>query len=281
MGTWGTGISSNDGFADTYDEFFDLYNDGVEVEEITARLISQNQETISSPFDANDFWFALAKAQWECKALDKFLLERVKIIIESGADIELWRSQDASSTDLRKREAVLEKFLAKISVEKPKPRKRKRVLLGTPSFEKGDCLTFRFSTGNFGGVIVLDSHVGKGYASNLVAVTRINQANTPDERAFRKGDVLVCNFSDWDNEIWIRWMYCRTFSRDSSHFQRATRIKVSKEFGVFDYKWAGGWKTCLIDSAESQFEYEKSHARPQESLKVRSIIGRKWRWPFI
>ena len=31
MGTWGTGISSNDTFADIYDEFFDLYNDGLSV----------------------------------------------------------------------------------------------------------------------------------------------------------------------------------------------------------------------------------------------------------
>ncbi len=80
MGAWGTGISSNDSYADVYGEFFDLYNDGVEVGELSAKLIKQNQETICDPDDANNFWFALAKAQWECKKLDSGVFNRVKEI---------------------------------------------------------------------------------------------------------------------------------------------------------------------------------------------------------
>ena len=37
MGTWGRGISSNDTYADIYDEFFELYDDGLSVKEITER----------------------------------------------------------------------------------------------------------------------------------------------------------------------------------------------------------------------------------------------------
>ncbi|MGI8600065.1 MAG: hypothetical protein ACR2KB_12500 [Chitinophagaceae bacterium] len=61
MGTWGTGISSNDTYADVYDEFFELFDDGLSVKEITERLIGFNQETINEPDSSNDFWFALAK----------------------------------------------------------------------------------------------------------------------------------------------------------------------------------------------------------------------------
>ena len=84
MGAWGTAISSNDTYADIYGEFFDLYNDGQSVEDISKKLITDNQETINEPDDSNNFWFALAKAQWECKQLDNDILERVKQIIETG-----------------------------------------------------------------------------------------------------------------------------------------------------------------------------------------------------
>jgi hypothetical protein len=280
MGTWGTAISSNDTYADIYDEFFDLYNDGVEVAEITSRVVAQNQETIASPDAENDFWFALAKAQWECKALDKALLGRVRTIIESGADIAVWRDQDASPNDLRKREVVLRKFLDKISVEKLKPRKRKRVLPGIPAFEKGDCLIFRLSTGNYGGAIVLDTFIGKGYAYNLVAATRINQPEEPNEKNFRKADIIVCNFAAWENQEWIFWLLGKTFSRDADHFQVVARLKISKEFRFFDYGAAGDWKIFLIDSLERQFEYETSHSLAGKRLKVSSFVQTKW-LPFL
>jgi hypothetical protein len=60
MGTWGTAISSNDTYADAYAQFHYLYNDGYLVEEITKRLIAENQETINSYEDCNNFWFAFA-----------------------------------------------------------------------------------------------------------------------------------------------------------------------------------------------------------------------------
>jgi len=34
MGAWGIAISSNDTYADIYGEFFDLYNDGLDIAEI-------------------------------------------------------------------------------------------------------------------------------------------------------------------------------------------------------------------------------------------------------
>ena len=101
MGAWGTAISSNDTYADIYCEFFDLYNDGLDVAEISKKLIADNQETINDTDDCNNFWFALAKAQWECKQLDKDIFDRVKKVIETGADLEVWRQLDADEKDIR------------------------------------------------------------------------------------------------------------------------------------------------------------------------------------
>src|SRR5690606_9910284 len=129
MGAWGTAISSNDTYVDIYGEFFNLYNDGLDVAEISKKLIADNQEIINDKDDCNNFWFALAKAQWECKQLDKEIFNLVKKVVETGADIEVWRQLDADEKDIKKRKIVLDKFLADLQTERPKAKSRKKNII--------------------------------------------------------------------------------------------------------------------------------------------------------
>ena len=76
MGTWGPAIQSNDTSADIYYLFFDRFQKGHDVKEISAQLISENQDTIADEDDSANFWLALAKAQWETGQLDPLLLEQ-------------------------------------------------------------------------------------------------------------------------------------------------------------------------------------------------------------
>src|SRR5689334_23072110 len=126
MGTWGTGIEENDSFADIYDDYFDLYNRGLSEPEISRRLTSMHQETIDLREDSNNFWFALAKAQWECKVLDTKVFAKVKEIVSSGQDLVIWKELDAGEKDLKERKIVLNGFLSSLSIEKsaPKPREK-------------------------------------------------------------------------------------------------------------------------------------------------------------
>ena len=135
MGSWGTGISSNDTFEDIKDEFFELYNEGLQPNEITQKLINSNREIVNDKEDANNFWFALSLCQWECKALEPELLERITKIIKSGTDIELWKELGAEKTELTKRQKALEKFLEKLNSEKKseRPRHQARKLIATHS----------------------------------------------------------------------------------------------------------------------------------------------------
>ena len=87
MGTWGTELSSNDTFADVYGEFFELYNEGQDVKEITSKLLKTNNDLLTDKADSNNFWFAIAKAQWECKSLDSEIYDRVRRIIENKEDL--------------------------------------------------------------------------------------------------------------------------------------------------------------------------------------------------
>src|SRR5215472_11577356 len=114
MGAWGTNIKDNDTSADIYADFFDLYTEGQDPPEISSKLIADNQETIDNPDDCNNFWFALALAQWETKSLDTKIFENVKGIIESDNDIKVWKELDADEKDLIKRKNALERFLTKL-----------------------------------------------------------------------------------------------------------------------------------------------------------------------
>src|SRR5687767_8277147 len=126
MGTWGTAISSNDTFEDIYQEFFDLYNKGQDVLEITSYIISNNTDAQADYEGKNSFWFALAKAQWECGALDIDIYEKVKSVVNNGDDLKLWEELNGTSNDLKKRKKVLDEFLEKISKPNLKIKKRKK-----------------------------------------------------------------------------------------------------------------------------------------------------------
>ena len=191
MGAWGTGISSNDTYADIYEQFFDLYNDGLSVSEITKRLIDENQETINIEEDAPNFWFAIANAQWECKALEKEVLLKVEHIINSGEDIRIWKELDASPTDLKTREKVLNKFLSKLQTEKDKPRKRTKKKLYNSIFKKGDCLVYKMDNGNYGGAFVLTDEQETEVGTNYIAITTIDKSDKPSIEDFKVADVYV------------------------------------------------------------------------------------------
>jgi hypothetical protein len=116
----------NDTYADIFGAFIQMYNDGLEAGEITEKLIAGNQDIINDGEECNNFWFALAKAQWECRELDPKVMERVKVIIESGADIELWQFLKADEEEIGERKAVLTRFYRELQTDKFKARPRKK-----------------------------------------------------------------------------------------------------------------------------------------------------------
>jgi hypothetical protein len=191
MGTWGTAISSNDTYADIYEQFIDLYNEGLAIPEITKRLISENQETINISEDANNFWFAIAKGQWECKALDEEILLKVNHIIKSGEDLRVWKDLGASLQDIKTRERVLNNFLIKLQTEKEKPRRKTKKKLCNSIFKKGDCLTYKMNNGNYGGAFVLTEEQETELGINFIAITTIDKANKPTITDFKKAQVYV------------------------------------------------------------------------------------------
>ncbi len=152
MGCWGMGMAQSDEFCENYDNFMEEYDNGKAVAEITADILAKyHAEFDDDDGVMHDVYFALAKAEWMCCEQSELVLNRVKEIIESGANIEFYRELEASEKDLIVRQRNLEKFLIMIQTPREKPRKRKRsappVEKSFPPLEIGDCFAYKFDNG--------------------------------------------------------------------------------------------------------------------------------------
>jgi len=282
MGAWGTAISSNDTYADIYDAFFDLYNGGQFVKDISKKLIADNQETINEPDDSNNFWFALAKAQWECKQLDTEILEKVKEIIETGLDLEVWRRLDADEKDIKKRKVVLDKFLADLQTERLKVKSRKKKVIKQPPFEKGDCLTFKLANGNYGGAVVLEAIKDTEYGHTLLATTRINQPKKPARTDFENAEILIANYSNWDNKFNIKWYLPIRHKQIAHLIEKVDKLEVQINYDISKSMngFVADFDIWVIQVADQQFKSEETKARPTTKQTIKELTKKKSKWKF-
>lgn len=280
MGAWGTAISSNDTYADIFREFFDLYNDGLDVAEISKKLIADNKETINDTYDCNNFWFALAKAQWECKQLDKDIYDRVKKVIETGADLEVWRQLDANEKDIKKRKVVLDKFLADLQTEKQKAKSRKKKIIRQPVFEKGDCLTFKLENGNYGGAVVLEAINYSEYGHNLIATTRINQQIKPTKKDFENAEVLIMNYANWDNKPVVKWYLPARHKQTTHLIEKVDTIDVQIEYDINNSMlgFVGDFDFWIIQVVDQQLKSEETKPRSTKKQTIKELTKKsKWK----
>lgn len=283
MGAWGTAIKSNDTSSDIYSEFYDLYNEGAEPKAIADKLINENRESIDSPEDSNNFWFALSLALWETKSLNEEIYLKVKEAIVNGQDLLIWKELDASENDLKKRKAALDKFLEQISTARPKAKARKKLKVIEPIFEKGTCLSFKLENGNYGGAIVLEADKQTGYGYNLIVTTRLNEPNKPSIQQFEKAEVLVANFADWDNQPNISWYLSDRFQKETSNlFEVAGQIRVETGYtpndGKISASFSGSWQH-VIEPVELQLSYEREK-NITKSFPVKQLTRKKKWWQF-
>jgi hypothetical protein len=279
MGTWGTGISSNDTYSDIHEQFIDLYNDGLSVSEITERLITENQETINLPEDATNFWFAMANAQWECKELDKELLLKVEQIIHTGEDLRIWKELDASPNDLKAREKILVKFLTKIKVEKDKPRKRTKKKLYTSIFKKGDCLTYVMNNGNFGGAFVLTDEQNTPVGTNYIAITTIDKVEKPTVSDFMNAEVYIRHTEEisfksnamvknWVDQPQIGGFSAMSFKKGEIEIEVIGQLPIYKNYTIRTDRFVGfGWMALRL-VIPSKEEYVKINGKAKQTLKL-------------
>lgn len=287
MGAWGTGISSNDTYADIYDQFIDFYNEGLPVPEITQRLIAQNQETINLQEDATNFWFAIANGQWECKALDKDILVKVQQIVQTGEDLAVWKELDASPADLKTREKVLKKFLTKLQTEKDKPRKRTKKKFYNSIFKKGDCLTYIMENGNYGGAFVLTDEQGTEVGTNYIAITNLDKQEKPTVDDFEKSEVYIKRVNEisfvgsemkkeWVDQPQIGGFSALLFKNRNVNIEVIGQLPIYKEYKIRTDRHVGfGW-IVLKSAIPFKDEYIKINGEPKSRLNLSEWTKKHW-----
>jgi hypothetical protein len=275
MGTWSTSIDGNDDFCIVYERYFELYNEGIEINVIKSKLYEEFFDIINMNEVANEFWFALSKALWECKALDKEILDKVKTIIQSGDDISIWRSLGGTENQIAMREKVLKRFLEKILKEKEKAKKRTPKYFSKAIFRKGDCIAFKMKNGNYGGAIVLDEKENeeeqKGY--NFIVKTKIDKPQIPTIADFENTELLLSkvNLNEKTRlreiiEEEITWFSPKGFSKFKKLFKVIGNISSEKVSGDFESMTiTDSWDLLIIHTEELL----------DEQLNVRNCKGIK------
>lgn len=156
MGCWGMGMTQSDEFCEIYDRFMEAYDEGRAVGEISGEILAEYREEFGDDDPVlHDVYFALAKAEWMCCAQSGEILDRVKQIIASGANVEFYRELGAEGSDLKRRRTNLEKFLASLLEPRKAPRRRKPQpkYEGTPP-ERGMVFWYRSKNRVFGAVVL-------------------------------------------------------------------------------------------------------------------------------
>ena len=289
MGTWGTAIKDNDDFDDIYSEFFDLYNNGGDPNNISQKILAENLEILEIEEERHNFWFALALAQWETKSLDPNVLSTVEEIIVSGNDLELWLEFQASELDIKKRKVVLDKFLEKLKSERIKAKPRKRKKLKTPIFLTGDCFVFKMKNGNYGGALVIATDENPETAYNLIATTRLNESSKPTLSDFENADVLICNFAQYKDEPKINWYMPDHFHKDYSDiYELIGNISVEVDYDSKNYQGKGylfkpsytsGWN--MNNAIERQLDSEFIKPKPSKKLSIKQLIKKNKWWKIF
>jgi len=285
MGYFGTGISSNDQYMDTYHEFISLYNKGYEPNEITAHLIDLNKELINdvsntSP-DSFSFWYALAVAQWECKVTDTAVRTRVKYIIDHELDLQFWEGADRT-----RRKIALEKLWQKISSERPKAKSRK--ITKPPLFNKGDCLIIKLNNGNYGGIVILEAlfEPENEVTSNLGAPTRLNMISKPELEDFINAEVLVTNYEfENDKQAFqqISWFYEYGQKKVKHLLELAGNIPVAYEYHPsknYGYGMpSASFFEHISEAVPRQYHSEKIKP-PYKHIKTIKQLTENKRWTY-
>lgn len=289
MGTWGTGIKSNDTSGDIYDDFFKLYNDGKSVKETTEKLITENKELIEDKYESNNFWFTLALCQWECKQLETSLFEKVKEIIESKTDLVIWKELDATDADIKEREMELNKFQTKLQTERKVAKKIIKTKYYNSIFIEGDCFIFKMIDGNYGGAFVLTDEQNTEIGANFIALTDISKTKKPTIQDFKEAKVYIRREKDVNhffakfgkikievNDIaQIGMVNAIDFKKDKIEFETIGNLKLYRQYKPGNSCRGIPWNQ-LLQILPNKENHEKEYGKPKTKIKISKWT--KWHW---
>ena len=110
MGTWGTGIFSNDLASDVRGEYRELLEDGVPDAEATQEVLRRFAHAGTDPDNRVCFWTGLAATQMQLGRLEPSVRDSTIAAIDAGGDLHMWEEDPQR----RKRATALAKLRAQL-----------------------------------------------------------------------------------------------------------------------------------------------------------------------
>jgi hypothetical protein len=192
MGTWDASILGNDTSAQTYESFLARYDDGESIAAIVKKVEAEMRTSLKMADARDDVELALALALWECGALDRARLAKVRAIVSSGHDLAAKKRLGADASFLKQRTRALTALERKLSTP-PKQARRRRpppVEAKKNPFRSGCCFVVE-DRGTFHGFWISSAWKGRGAGSFGVVCldlqTRVMPTIAQCERAFVRG----------------------------------------------------------------------------------------------
>lgn len=143
MGTWGTGIYSDDTAEEVRDACKDIFavydvNEGCKI------LFQSFKELLEQDFIDNDcasFWYALSDWLWKHGMLTEFVKEKAVELLNEYAGVKDWE-ESGNEKDVAKHKKVLDSLKKQLLAPQP-PLKKPKICLKKPKHKVGDIIIFK------------------------------------------------------------------------------------------------------------------------------------------
>jgi hypothetical protein len=193
LGVWGTGLFQDDTACDVRDDFKDHLGDGLSGPDAKARILAEYKSSLADPHDAGVVWLILAAVQWRYGRLDTETLEQALQVIDSGSDLERWKSD---TPDFAKRKKVLEKLRIQITSPQPIAKKVRKHVPAACDWPVGAVISYRLISGNLAILRVIGFHTDKGGTSPVCELLDWTGTEPPSEAMLRSTNVKESNPAD-------------------------------------------------------------------------------------
>lgn len=140
MGTWGTGILSNDTACDIRDTYEELLRYGRTADEAEQFVCEEFGLDPNNPNKDCDAWLALAAVEWKCgKKLSVHVQEIALFLIDNPADMDAWATQSQRN----RRCQELQKLKKQLCSPLPRPKRLKAFKPVFSPWKVGDVIAIK------------------------------------------------------------------------------------------------------------------------------------------
>lgn len=193
MGTWGTGLFSDDTACDIRSNYRDLVGEGLPGSQATDTLVREWADALDDPTEASVFWLSLASTQWQCGRLEQRVKEKALAVIDSGSDLQRWID---SPKLLKKREIVLAKLRVKLLSPQPPQKRIPKRYKNTCEWEVGEVISYRLLSGKLILFRVIGFHSDKGGTFPVCEVLDWVGTEIPSEKVLKYLGVKSKQYGD-------------------------------------------------------------------------------------